>query len=168
MATSNSKFRAGVLTGDEVSAVYEDAKARGYAVPAVNCTGTNTVNAALACARDIQSPIIIQFSNGGAHFFIGKTIPKENQLGPVLGGIAAAHYVARAAEAYGVPVILNSDHCARKLLPWVEGMLKAGEEHFAKTGRPLYSSHMIDLSEEPLEENISTCAGFLARMSKIG
>lgn len=166
--SSSSKFRPGVLAGDEVSEVYEDAKARGYALPAVNCISTHTVNAALACARDLRSPIVIQFSNGGAHFFIGRTVPKEGQRGPILGAISAARHVALAAEAYGVPVILNTDHCARKLLPWVEGMLAAGEEHFEKTGRPLFSAHMIDLSEEPLEDNIATCAQYLERMAKLG
>ncbi|MEX1117725.1 MAG: class II fructose-bisphosphate aldolase [Terrimicrobiaceae bacterium] len=165
---SQSKFRAGVLFGAEVREVFEDAKANAYALPAVNCIGTSSVNAALAAAREVESPIIIQFSNGGAHFFIGKSITKEGQKGAIAGGIAAAHYVAHAAEAHGVPVILNTDHCARKLLPWVEGMLQAGELHFAATGKPLYSSHMLDLSEEPLEENIATCAAYLERMAKLG
>jgi fructose-bisphosphate aldolase class II len=168
MSSATTKFRAGVLFGDEVSEVFADAKSHGYAVPAVNCISTSTVNATLACARDLQSPVIIQFSNGGAHFFIGRTVPKDAQRGAVLGGIAAARYVAAAAEAYGVPVILNTDHCARKLLPWVEGMLAAGEQQFAATGIPLYSSHMLDLSEEPLGENIATCATYLERMAKLG
>ena len=165
---SQSKFRAGVLFGPEVREVLEDAKSNAYALPAVNCIGTSSVNAALVAARDVESPIIIQFSNGGAHFFIGKGISKEGQKGAIAGGIAAAHYVAHAAEAYGVPVILNTDHCARKLLPWVEGLLQAGEAHFAATGKPLYSSHMLDLSEEPLEENIATSSAYLKRMAKLG
>ncbi len=165
---SQSKFRAGVLFGEEVREVFEDAKTNAYALPAVNCIGTSSVNAALAAAREVGSPIIVQFSNGGAHFFIGKGIAKEGQKGAIAGGIAAAQYVAHAAEAYGVPVILNTDHCARKLLPWVEGMLQAGEAQFATTGKPFYSSHMLDLSEEPLEENLATSAAYLKRMAKLG
>lgn len=165
---SATKFRPGLLFGDEVSEVFQDAKERGYALPAVNCIGTNSVNATLAAARQAGSPVIIQFSNGGAHFFIGKGIAKEGQKGAIAGGVAAARYVAQAAEAYQVPVILNTDHCARKLLPWVDGMLAAGEEHFAATGRPLYSSHMLDLSEEPLEGNIALCCRYLERMARMG
>lgn len=163
-----SSIRPGVLFGNEVRDLFALARARSFALPAVNCTGTNSVNATLSAARDLGFPVIIQFSNGGAHFFIGKGISKENQKGAVAGGIAAAHYVDAAAKAYGVPVILNTDHCAKKLLPWVEGMLAAGEEHFAKTGRPLFSSHMLDLSEEPIEENLEVSAKFLKRMSAIG
>jgi fructose-bisphosphate aldolase class II len=162
------KFRAGVLFGDEVKELLDHAKAHEYALPAVNCIGTNSVNATLAAAREIGSPTMVQFSNGGAQFFIGKGVKGENQLGPVLGGIAAAHYVDAAARAYGVPVILNTDHCAKKLLPWIDGLLAASEEQFAKTGRPLYSSHMLDLSEEPLEENLEICARYLERMHKMG
>lgn len=164
----SSKFPSGILHGDSLRALLNDAKANGYALPAVNCTTSSTVNAALAAAREAQSPIIIQFSHGGAQFFIGKTVKGDNQRGPVLGGIAAAHYVARAALAYEVPVVLHTDHCARKILPWVEGLLAAGEEHFHKEGRPLFSSHMLDLSEEPLEQNLATCAAFLQRMSRLG
>lgn len=166
--SNKTKFRAGVLFGDEVKEVLDYAKANEFAMPAVNCTGTNTINAALAAGREVNSPMMIQFSNGGAHFFIGKTVSKENQLGAILGGIAGAHYVDQAAKAYGVSVILNTDHCAKKLLPWVDGMLAASEEQFAKTGRPLFSSHMLDLSEEPIEENLEVCAKYLARMSKMG
>ncbi len=165
---SDHKFRAGVLFGDEVKELLDYAKAHEFALPAINCIGTSSVNAALAAARDVNSPTMIQFSNGGAQFFIGRTVKGDNQLGPVLGGIAGAHYVDAAAKAYGVPVILNTDHCAKKLLPWVDGMLAASEEQFAKTGRPLYSSHMLDLSEEPLHENIATCAKYLERMSRMG
>lgn len=166
--SNKPKFRAGVLFGDEVKEVLDYAKANEFALPAVNCTGTDTVNAALAAGKEVNSPMMIQFSNGGAQFFIGKTISKENQLGPILGGIAGAHYVDLAAKAYGVPVILNTDHCAKKLLPWVDGMLAASEEQFAKTGRPLFSSHMLDFSEEPIEENLEVSAKYLARMSKMG
>lgn len=161
-------FRAGVLFGDEANALLNFAKDNQFALPAVNCTGTNSVNASLAAGREAKSPMMIQFSHGGAQFFIGKTVPKENQFGPIQGGIAGAYYVHRAAEAYGVPVILNTDHCAKKLLPWVDGLLDEGEKFFASTGRPLFSSHMLDLSEEPIEENLEICASYLKRMSKLG
>ena len=164
----SKKFRAGVLFGEEVRELLNHAKATEFALPAVNCIGTSSVNATLAAARQVNSPVMVQFSNGGAHFFIGKGISKENQTASILGGIAGAHYVDAAAKAYGVPVILNTDHCAKKLLPWVDGMLAASEEQFAKTGRPLYSSHMLDLSEEPLHENLEICARYLERMSKMG
>lgn len=166
--SDKKQFRAGVLFGEEVKELLDYAKAHEFALPAVNCISTSTVNATLAAAREAKSPTMIQFSNGGAQFFIGKGVKGDNQLGPVLGGIAGAHYVDAAAKAYGVPVILNTDHCAKKLLPWVDGLLAASEEQFAKTGRPLYSSHMLDLSEEPLEENLEICAKYLARMAKMG
>jgi fructose-bisphosphate aldolase class II len=165
---ADKKFRAGVLFGDEVKEVLDYAKANAFALPAVNCIGTSSVNAALAAGREVNSPMIIQYSNGGAQFFIGKGVKGDNQLGPVLGGLAGAHYADAAAKAYGVPVILNTDHCAKKLLPWIDGLLAGSEEHFAKTGRPLYSSHMLDLSEEPIEENIETCCRYLERMAKMG
>ncbi len=166
--TATKRFRSGVLFGDEVKELLDYAKANEFALPAINCIGTDSVNAALAAAREVNSPTMIQFSNGGAQFFIGKTVSKEAQFGPIQGGIAGAHYVEIAAKAYGVPVVLNTDHCAKKLLPWVDGMLLASEEHFAKTGKPLYSSHMLDLSEEPLHENLEICAQYFARMAKMG
>jgi len=165
---SNGRFRAGVLFGDEVREVLDYAKEHEFALPAVNCISSSSVNASLAAGREVGSPMIIQFSNGGAQFFIGKGVKGENQLGPVLGGIAAARYVDAAAKAYGVPVILNTDHCAKKLLPWVDGMLAEGEQQFEQTGQPLYSSHMLDLSEEPIEENLEICAKYLARMARLG
>jgi len=165
---ADKKFRAGVLFGDEVKELLDYAKAHEFALPAVNCIGTSSINAALAAGREVNSPMMIQFSNGGAQFFIGKGVKGDSQLGPVLGGLAGAHYVDAAAKAYGVPVILNTDHCAKKLLPWVDGLLAGSEEQFAKTGKPLYSSHMLDLSEEPIEENIEICAKYLARMAKMG
>ncbi len=165
---SSHRFRSGVLFGDEVKEVLDYAKENAFALPAVNCINTNSINAAVAAGREVGSPMMIQFSNGGAQFFIGKGISKEGQLGAILGGIAGAHYVDAAAKAYGVPVVLNTDHCAKKLLPWVDGLLQASEEQFEKTGRPLYSSHMLDLSEEPLDENLETCATYLKRMKKMG
>jgi fructose-bisphosphate aldolase class II len=164
----STSFRPGVLFGEEVRQLLDHAKANSFALPAVNCISTSTVNATLAAAREVNSPVMVQFSNGGAHFFIGKGITKEGQKGSILGGIAGAHYVDAAAKAYGVPVILNTDHCAKKLLPWVDGMLAAGEEQFAKTGKPLFSSHMLDLSEEPLHENLEICAKYLGRMARLG
>jgi fructose-bisphosphate aldolase class II len=166
--SANKRFRAGVLFGEEVKELLDYAKANQFALPAVNCIGTDSVNATLAAAREVNSPTMIQFSNGGAQFFIGKTVSKENQFAPIQGGIAGAHYVDAAAKAYGVPVILNTDHCAKKLLPWVDGMLAASEEQFARTGKPIYSSHMLDLSEEPLHENLEICAQYFARMAKMG
>ena len=166
--SDNKRFRAGVLFGEEVKELLDYAKANHFALPAVNCIGTDSVNATLAAAREVNSPTMIQFSNGGAQFFIGKTVSKENQYGPIQGGVAGAHYVDAAAKAYGVPVILNTDHCAKKLLPWVDGMLAASEEQFARTGKPIYSSHMLDLSEEPLYENLEICARYFSRMARMG
>ena len=165
---SNKKFRAGVLYGDEVTELLDYANEHNFAMPAVNVIGTNTINAALECARDVNSPIIIQFSNGGAYFNAGKGLSNEDQKAAIAGGVAGAKHIHLLAEAYGVPVILHTDHCAKKLLPWIDGLLEASEEHFAATGKPLYSSHMIDLSEEPIEENIEICKTYLARMSKMG
>ena len=149
-----SKFPAGVLTGTQVSDVWAHAKAHRYALPAVNVIGSNSINSVLETAKAVNAPVIIQFSNGGAKFNAGKSLSLDNQKSAVLGAIAGAHHVHTMAEAYGVSVILHTDHCARNLLPWVDGLLDAGEAHYAKTGKPLFSSHMIDLSEESLEENL--------------
>ncbi len=165
---SQTKFPAGVLTGEDVQQLFAYAKEKGFAIPAVNVTGTDTVNSVLETAKAVNSPIIIQLSNGGACFYAGKGISNDGQKAAILGGISAAHHVHTLAEAYGVPVILHTDHAAKKLLPWIDGLLDASEKHFEATGRPLFSSHMIDLSEESLEENLETCAKYLARMSKMG
>lgn len=162
------KFKAGVLTGDEVTELLNYANKNNFALPAVNVTGTDTINGVLETARDLNSPVIIQFSNGGAAFYAGKGLSNENQQAAIAGGISGAQHVHLMAEKYGVPVILHTDHAAKKLLPWIDGLLDAGEAHFAKTGKSLFSSHMIDLSEEPLEENIEICRKYLERMSKIG
>ena len=162
-----SNFPAGVLTGTQVSDVWAHAKAHRYALPAVNVIGSNSINSVLETAKAVDAPVIIQFSNGGAKFNAGKSLSLNNQQSAVLGAIAGAHHVHTMAEAYGVSVVLHTDHCARNLLPWVDGLLEAGEAHFAKTGKPLFSSHMIDLSEESLEENLETCAGYLKRMAAI-
>lgn len=163
-----ARFRSGVLHGDEVQELLQHANDNNYALPAVNVVGTNSLNGVLETAREVNSPVIVQLSNGGAQFYAGKGLSNENQRATVLGSISAAHHVHTLAEAYQVPVILHTDHCARKLLPWIDGLLDASERHFEATGRPLYSSHMIDLSEEPLEENIATCAEYHKRMSAMG
>ena len=162
------KFRPGVLTGQEVTDLLNYANENDFAMPAVNVVSTNSVNAVLECAKDVNSPVIIQFSNGGAAFFAGKSMGNEGQIGSITGGIAGAHFVHHMAEAYGVTVILHTDHCAKKLLPWMDGLVDANEKHFEKTGKALYSSHMLDLSEEPLEENIETCVKYFERMHAIG
>jgi fructose-bisphosphate aldolase class II len=159
--------KAGVVTGDDVQKVFDIAKEEGYALPAVNVVGTDSVNAVLEAAKAVNSPVIVQFSNGGAGFYAGKGVPDSGR-GAVLGAISGARHVHLLAKAYDVPVILHTDHAARKLLPWVDDMLNAGSKHFEATGKPLFSSHMLDLSEEPLEENIATCKTYLEKMSKIG
>ena len=163
-----SKFPHGVLTGKQVQDVFNDAKVNQYALPAVNVTNTSTVNAVLEAAAEVNSPVIIQFSAGGCQFFAGKGLNNENQSAAIAGGISGAKHVHEMAKLYGVSVILHTDHCARKLLPWVDGLLLASEEHFKTHGTPLYSSHMIDLSDEPIIDNIETCKLYLERMSKIG
>ncbi|TPG66405.1 class II fructose-bisphosphate aldolase [Hymenobacter nivis] len=165
---SSGRLRAGVLHGDEVQQLFQRAKAEGYALPAVNVTGTDTVNGVLEAARDLNSPVMIQFSNGGAQFFAGKSVPNDKQQASIAGGISGAQHVHAMAALYDVPVVLHTDHAAKKLLPWIDGLLDAGEKHFAQHGQPLYSSHMLDLSEEPIEENIEICAKYLARMAKMG
>lgn len=157
--------KPGVLFGDDVTKVFQIAKENKFALPAVNVVGTDSINAVLEAAAAVQAPVIIQFSNGGAKFTAGKGNPAD---GAVLGAISGAQHVHMMAEAYGVPVILHTDHAAKKLLPWIDGLLDAGEKMFAETGRPLFSSHMLDLSEEPIEENIEICAKYLERMSKMG
>jgi len=161
-------IKPGVASGDEIQKIFQLAKEKGFALPAINVVGNNTVNAVMETAKELNSPVIIQFSNGGAYFNAGKGLSNENEKAAILGGIAGAKHVHILAEAYGIPVILHTDHCAKKLLPWIDGLLDAGEQHFKETGKPLYSSHMIDLSEEPIEENIEICKKYLSRMDKIG
>lgn len=162
------KFRPGVLYGDEVQEVLNYANENDFALPAVNVVGTNSVNAVLETAREVNSPVIIQFSNGGAHFFAGKSLSNEQQQAAIAGGISGAQHVHQMAELYGVTVILHTDHAARKLLPWIDGLIEAQEKHYEAHKRPLYSSHMLDLSEEPLKENISTCLAYFKRLNAIG
>jgi fructose-bisphosphate aldolase class II len=164
----NHTIKPGVATGDEVQAIFAYAKEKRFALPAVNVTSSSTVNSVMETAAKLNSPVIIQFSNGGAQFFAGKGLSNENEKAAIKGGIAGAKHVHELAEAYGATVILHTDHAAKKLLPWIDGLLDASEKHFAETGKPLYSSHMIDLSEEPIEENIEICKTYLERMSKMG
>ncbi|HLT32816.1 MAG TPA: class II fructose-bisphosphate aldolase [Aquaticitalea sp.] len=161
-------IKAGVATGKEVQAIFKLAKEKHFALPAVNVIGSNSINAVLETAKALNAPVIIQFSNGGAVFNAGKGLGNEDQKAAIVGAIAGAKHVHLMAEAYGIPVILHTDHCAKKLLPWIDGLLDASEKQFAETGKPLYSSHMIDLSEEPIEENIEICKDYLKRMSKMG
>ncbi|WP_405395642.1 class II fructose-bisphosphate aldolase [Maribacter sp. Asnod2-G09] len=160
-------IKPGVATGDEVQAIFNYAKEKGFALPAVNVIGSDTINGVLETAASLNAPVIIQFSNGGAQFNAGKGLSNDGQKAAILGAVAGAKHVHQLAEAYGATVILHTDHCAKKLLPWIDGLLDASEKHFAETGKSLFSSHMIDLSEEPLEENIEICKGYLERMSKM-
>ena len=162
-----SKFAAGVLTGDQLQEVFADAKLNKYALPAINVSNTSTVNAVLETAAELNSPAIIQFSNGGCQFYAGKGLSNTDQESAIAGGISGAVHVHQMAELYGASIILHTDHAAKKLLPWIDGLLEAGEEFYATHGKPLYSSHMIDLSEEPIEENIKLCKKYLKRMSAI-
>ncbi len=161
------KLNSGVLHGSQMLELYSYAKEKSFALPAVNVIGTNSVNSVLETAKRLKSPIIIQLSNGGAHFFAGKGLSNEGERGAVAGAISAAYHVHLMAEKYGVPVILHTDHAARKLLPWIDGLIEEGEKFFEKNGKPLFSSHMLDLSEETLEENITTCVKYFKRMEKI-
>lgn len=156
----------GVVTGDDMQKIFAIAKKNNFALPAVNVVGTDSLNAVLEAAKVVNSPIIIQFSNGGAAFYAGKGVSGLDAA--IAGAVSGAIHIHQLAEIYGVPVIIHTDHAARKLLPWIDGLLDAGEEHYKKHGKPLYSSHMLDLSEESLEDNIETCKRYLERMSKIG
>lgn len=161
-------IKPGVATGDDVQAIFKYAKSKGFALPAVNVVGSNSINAAMETAAKVNGPIIIQFSNGGGYFNAGKSLPNDKEQAAIAGSIAGARHIHQMAELYGATVILHTDHCAKKLLPWIDGLLDASEEEFKKTGKPLFSSHMIDLSDEPLEENIEICKKYLERMSKMG
>ncbi len=158
----------GVITGDQVQEVFKHAKANKYALPAINVVGSNTINAVLETAATVNSPVIIQFSNGGAVFNAGKGLSNDNQQAAIAGAVSGAHHIHMLAEKYGTRVIMHTDHAAKKLLPWIDGLLDAGEKFYSENGKPLYSSHMLDLSEEPLEENIGTCKKYLERMNKMG
>jgi len=164
----SEKISAGVVSGKDLTTLFEMAKESQFAIPAVNVVGTDSINAVMEAAKTANSPVIVQFSNGGAAFWAGKGLSAEGQKAAVLGGVAGAKHVHILAEHYGVPVILHTDHAAKKLLPWIDGLLDEGEKHFAQYGKPLYSSHMLDLSEESIEENIEICKRYLERMTKMG
>jgi fructose-bisphosphate aldolase class II len=164
----NHQIKPGVATGNQVQAIFALAKQKGFALPAVNVTSSSTVNAVIETAAKLNAPAILQFSNGGAQYFAGKGLSNANEKSAILGGISGAMHVHQVAAAYGATVILHTDHCAKNLLPWIDGLLDAGESFFAQHGKPLYSSHMIDLSEEPLHENLEICKTYLARMDKMG
>ena len=168
MAKISDVVKPGVIFGDDVKKVFELAKAGKFALPAVNVVGTDSINGVLEAAAAVNSPVIIQFSNGGASFTAGKGLKLEGQQAAIIGAVSGAKHVHAVAEAYGVPVIMHTDHAAKKLLPWIDGLLDAGEKHFAETGKPLFSSHMLDLSEESLEENMEISCKYLERMAKLG
>jgi fructose-bisphosphate aldolase class II len=161
-------IKPGVATGKQVQEIFAYAKQKGFALPAVNVIGSNSINGVLETAAELKAPVIIQFSNGGSQFNAGKGLSNEGQRAAIAGAIAGAKHVHELAEVYGATVIMHTDHCAKKLLPWIDGLLDASEAFFKETGKPLYSSHMIDLSEEPIEENIEICKTYLTRMSKMG
>lgn len=164
----SKKIQSGVASGETVQEIFKLAKDNNFALPAANVIGSSTINAVLEAAKEVNSPVIVQFSNGGSHFNAGKGLSNENQKAAIAGAIAGAKHVHTMANIYDVPVILHTDHCAKKLLPWIDGLLDAGEQFYKENGVPLYSSHMIDLSEEPIEENIEICKAYLTRMDKIG
>ncbi|MCX6230180.1 MAG: class II fructose-bisphosphate aldolase [Bacteroidetes bacterium] len=164
----SSKVAPGVATGESLQEIFRIAKQEKFAIPAVNVVGTNSVNAVMEAAKVVNSPIMIQFSNGGGVFFAGKGISNAEEKAAIAGTVSGAMHVHQMAEYYGIPVILHTDHAAKKLLPWIDGLLDAGEKFFKMHGKPLFSSHMLDLSEESLEENIDICKKYLSRMSKIG
>ena len=161
-------IKPGVATGKEVQQIFKYAKEKGFALPAVNVVGSNSINAVLETSAEINSPVIIQFSNGGATFNAGKGLALDNQKAAVAGAVAGAKHIHELAALYGATVILHTDHCAKKLLPWLDGLLDESEKYYKQFGKPLFSSHMIDLSEEPIEENVATCKKYLERMSKMG
>ena len=161
------RIPTGVATGNTVQDIFKLAKSKKFAIPAANVIGSNTINTVLETARDLNAPVIVQFSNGGAHFNAGKGLSNDNQKAAIIGAIAGAKHIHLMAKAYNIPVILHTDHCAKKLLPWIDGLLDAGEQHYKEHGVPLYSSHMIDLSEESLTENIEISKRYLERMTKM-
>ncbi|MGE5393368.1 MAG: class II fructose-bisphosphate aldolase [Candidatus Saccharibacteria bacterium] len=168
MTKISEVVKRGVVTGADLQKVFKIAKENQFALPAVNVVNSDSVNAVLEAAKLVNSPVIIQFSNGGAQFYAGKGLKLDGQQAQIAGAVAGAKQVHALAELYNVHVVIHTDHAAKKLLPWIDGLLDAGEKHFAETGKPLFSSHMLDLSEEPLQENIEICKRYLARMSNIG
>lgn len=164
----STKLKPGVIFGPQLKELYDYANAEGFAIPAVNVIGTNTINAVLETAREVNSPVIVQFSHGGASFVAGKGVKNEFQQASILGAVSGAMHIHILAKTYGVPVVIHTDHCAKKLLPWIDGLLDIGEKYFKSRGFPLFSSHMLDLSEEPIHENISISKRYFKRMARIG
>jgi len=164
----SSKVKPGVASGKDLQIIFDAAKAGHYALPAVNVVGTNSVNGVMEAAKVVNSPVILQFSNGGALFYAGKSLKNDGERAAILGAVSGAKHIHQVAELYGIPVIIHTDHAAKKLLPWIDGLLDEGEKFFAANGKPLFSSHMLDLSEESLVENIEICKHYLTRMSKMG
>lgn len=164
----STKLKPGVIFGPQLKELYDYANAEGFAIPAVNVIGTNTINAVLETAREVNSPVIIQFSHGGASFVAGKGVKNEFQQASILGAVSGAMHIHILAKTYGVPVVIHTDHCAKKLLPWIDGLLDVGEKYFKSRGFPLFSSHMLDLSEEPIHENISISKRYFKRMARMG
>ncbi|KFC23754.1 class II fructose-bisphosphate aldolase [Epilithonimonas lactis] len=162
------KFPAGVATGSLVTEIFDYAKEKQFALPAANVIGSSNINATMETAAKLNAPVIIQFSNGGSIFNAGKSLNNDNQRAAVLGAVAGAKHIHTLAEAYGATVILHTDHCAKKLLPWIDGLLDASEEFYKQNGKSLYSSHMLDFSEEPIEENLEVSAKYFERMNKMG
>ena len=168
MGKITENIKPGVITGSDLQFIFKVAQENNFAMPAVNVVGSSSVNAVMEASVKANAPVMIQFSNGGAVFNAGKGLKMEGQQAAVLGAVAGAKHIHELAEAYGAYVVLHTDHAAKKLLPWIDGLLDASEKHFAETGKPLFSSHMLDLSEEPLVENIEICKKYLGRMSKMG
>src|SRR5882672_2726678 len=168
MTMHKLQLKPGVLTGAAVTELFQYCKEAGCALPAVNAIGSSSANAAMAAARAARAPIIIQLSHGGSQFFAGKALDNANHQASIAGAIAGAYHVRNLAAVYGVPVVVHTDHCAKKLLPWLDGVIAAGEEYYRQYGEPLFSTHMLDLSEQPLSENIETSARYLARIAKMG
>lgn len=164
----SAKIKPGVVSGNEMQEIFRIARNEEFAIPAVNVVGTNSVNGVLEAAKAVNSPVIIQFSNGGSLFYAGKSVSNENEKGAIVGAVSGAEHIHKVAGLYGVPVIIHTDHAAKKLLPWIDGLLDEGEKYYKVHGKPLFSSHMLDLSEDPLEENIAICKKYLERMCKIG
>jgi len=163
----STKVKPGVASGKDLQEIFRIAKQEKFALPAVNVIGTDSVNAVLEAAKAVNSPVMIQFSNGGAHFYAGKSLKNDNEIVAIQGAVSGAKHIHQIAELYGIPVIIHTDHAAKKLLPWIDGLLVEGERFYKEHGKPLFSSHMLDLSEEPLKENIEICKKYLKRMSAI-
>lgn len=168
MTTLKNLIKPGVVAGNDLNVLFSYCKNNGFALPAVNVVGTNSINAVMEAAHEVNSPVIIQFSNGGASFMAGKAVPNDGEKAAILGAVSGAKHIHLLAEAYGIPVVVHTDHAAKKLLPWIDGLLKAGEENYKTTGKPLFSSHMLDLSEEPLHENIEISKQYLTRLARLG